>query len=52
MTQDRQYRHELKYKISYPDYLAMRSRLRPVMKADPHASAGGGTWSGAFISTT
>ena len=41
MTQDRQYRHELKYKISYPDYLVMRSRLRPVMKADPHASAGG-----------
>ena len=41
MTQDRQYRHELKYKISYPDYLAMRSRLHPVMKADPHASAGG-----------
>ena len=41
MTQDRHYRHELKYKISYPDYLAMRSRLRPVMKADPHASAGG-----------
>ena len=41
MTQGRQYRHELKYKISYPDYLAMRSRLRPVMKADPHASAGG-----------
>ena len=41
MTQDRQYRHELKYKISYPDYMAMRSRLRPVMKADPHASAGG-----------
>ena len=41
MTQDRQYRHELKYKISYPDYLAMRSRLRPVMKADPHAAAGG-----------
>ena len=41
MTQDRHYRHELKYKISYPDYLAMRSRLRPVMKADPHAAAGG-----------
>lgn len=41
MTQDRQYRHELKYKISYPDYLAMRSRLRLVMKADPHAAAGG-----------
>ena len=41
MTQGRQYRHELKYKISYPDYLAMRSRLRPVMKADPHASAEG-----------
>ena len=41
MTKDRQYRHELKYKISYPDYLAMRSRLRPVMKADPHAAAGG-----------
>ena len=41
MTQDRQYRHELKYKISYPDYLATRSRMRPVMKADPHASAGG-----------
>ena len=41
MTQDKQYRHELKYKISYPDYLAMKSRLRPVMKADPHASAEG-----------
>ena len=41
MAQDRHYRHELKYKISYPDYLAMRSRLRPVMKADPHASAEG-----------
>lgn len=41
MTQDRQYRHELKYKISYSDYLAMRSRLRPVMKADPHATGEG-----------
>ena len=35
------YRHELKYCINYADYLALRSRLRPVMKPDPHAGADG-----------
>lgn len=35
------YRHELKYGISYADYLALRSRLRPVMMPDPHAGGDG-----------
>ncbi|MDO4620981.1 MAG: polyphosphate polymerase domain-containing protein [Lachnospiraceae bacterium] len=35
------YRHELKYQISYADYLAIRQRLRPVMKSDPHTDADG-----------
>ena len=36
-----QYRHELKYQISFSDYLAIRQRLRPVMKPDEHAGADG-----------
>ena len=36
MEQDRNYRHELKFAIPYGDYLAMRNRLRLVMKTDPH----------------
>ena len=41
MEQDKPYRHELKFSIPYTEYLAMRSRLRQVMKTDPHASENG-----------
>ena len=41
MEEKRNYRHELKYAIAYPDYLAMRARLRMIMKPDPHASEDG-----------
>ena len=30
------YRHELKYMVSYWQYLQLRSRFRQVMKTDPH----------------
>ncbi len=30
------YRHELKYNITYWQYLQLRSRFRQVMKTDPH----------------
>ncbi len=35
------YRHELKYHITHADYLALRQRLRPVMKQDPHVNSNG-----------
>ena len=35
------YRHELKYQIGYPDYLAIRQRLRPVMRPDEHVRPDG-----------
>ena len=35
------YRHELKYQISFSDYLAIRQRLRPVMKPDEHVRSDG-----------
>lgn len=35
------YRHELKYQISPADHLALRQRLGPVMKRNPHAGADG-----------
>ncbi len=35
------FRHELKYPVSFADYLAIRQRLRPVMKSDPHTNADG-----------
>lgn len=35
------YRHELKYRISYADYLALRQRLRPVMRPDIHSDENG-----------
>ena len=41
MEQEKHYRHELKFMISYPEYLAMRSRLKLVMKPDPHTNAYG-----------
>ena len=34
------YRHELKYSISYFDYLVMRGRLKAVMQSDPHTVDG------------
>lgn len=40
MEQEKRYRHELKYAISYPDYIAMRTRLKSVMRADPHVGEG------------
>ncbi|OXM86656.1 polyphosphate polymerase domain-containing protein [Paenibacillus rigui] len=33
----RQLRHELKYYISYPEYLSLRIRLKAVMKQDKHS---------------
>lgn len=41
MNQRQCFRHELKYGIGYPQYLELRSRLRPVMQADPHAGTDG-----------
>lgn len=35
------FRHELKYDIDYGTYLALRQRLRPVMKPDPHTGQDG-----------
>ncbi|MBO4914660.1 MAG: polyphosphate polymerase domain-containing protein [Oscillospiraceae bacterium] len=35
-----QYRHEWKHEISYPDLLAIRTRLRAVAQPDPHAVDG------------
>lgn len=33
----KQYRHELKYEISYADYLLMKGRLEKIMTVDPHS---------------
>ena len=41
MDQPSDYRHELKFGIPYPEYVTMRSRLRLVMKPDPHADKDG-----------
>ena len=41
MEQEKHYRHELKYDISYSDYISMRRRLLPVMSPDPHVDADG-----------
>ena len=35
MEKTPRYRHELKYQISRGEHLALRSRLRAVMKPDP-----------------
>lgn len=37
MQKTENYRHELKYHISHADRIALRQRLRPVMRLDPHA---------------
>ncbi len=41
MEQEKHYRHELKYRIPYSDYRALRSRLRRFMKTDPHVNSDG-----------
>ena len=41
METEKHYRHELKYLIPYADYVAMRTRLQPIMQRDPHTSADG-----------
>ncbi len=41
MEEKKPYRHELKYPISYTDYLAIRSRIRSIMSSDPHTNADG-----------
>lgn len=41
MLKKETYRHELKYQIHYADYLAVRQRLRQVMKPDGHAGEDG-----------
>ena len=41
MEEKKHYRHELKYAVTYTDYLTIRKRLRTIMKPDPHASADG-----------
>ena len=40
MDKQPRYRHELKYEISFFDYIAMRGRLKAVMQSDPHAIGG------------
>ncbi len=37
MKEEKHYRHELKYEVSYTDYLAVANRIRKVMRPDPHA---------------
>lgn len=41
MEQREGFRHELKYGIGYPRYLEIQSRLRRVMRTDPHGDAAG-----------
>ena len=41
MEEEKRFRHELKYAVSYTDYLAIRSRLKAVMTSDPHTGEDG-----------
>lgn len=41
MAESPHYRHELKYDISFAEYLELVPRLRAVMQRDPHAGAKG-----------
>lgn len=41
MIANGRYRNELKYSIDYADYLALRQRLRPIMKPDVHVRSDG-----------
>ena len=41
MEQEQNYRHELKFEITYSEYLAMRGRLKAIMRSDPHVGENG-----------
>ena len=41
MDDKKNYRHELKFEIPYADYVAMRGRLKLIMKSDPHVNEDG-----------
>ncbi|MCR4702935.1 MAG: VTC domain-containing protein [Saccharofermentans sp.] len=41
MQEANSYRHELKFMVSYADYLAMRARFKAVMQPDPHVQGNG-----------
>lgn len=41
MNQEACYRHELKYRIGYLQYIELRNRLKVIMRSDPHAGAQG-----------
>ena len=41
MEQIRNYRHELKFEIPYAEYVAMRGRLKLIMRSDPHVNEDG-----------
>lgn len=40
MDEEKHYRHELKYKITCSEYMAVKERIRTVMESDPHARDG------------
>ena len=40
MDSEKHYRHELKYKISYSNYLEISKRLKTIMEPDPHTRDG------------
>lgn len=40
MEKEKHYRHELKYKITCSEYMAVKERIRTVMESDPHARDG------------
>ena len=41
MEQEKNYRHELKYSITYAEYLEIRKRLVAIMSSDPHVNSDG-----------
>ena len=41
VEQEKHFRHEMKYSISFSEYLAIRGRLRAIMSPDPHVSDNG-----------
>ena len=41
MEQKLHFRHELKYRIGYPEYQAMKRRICHVMSLDPHTGPDG-----------
>lgn len=41
MEEHKPYRHELKYSLSYTDYLTIRNRIRNLMSPDPHTGRDG-----------